>query len=119
MDLESYFARLLGSFDQWLVLGLIGQSMFFMRFAVQWVSSERARRSIIPVAFWYFSMAGGILVFAYGVHRADLVLILGQSAGIGIYTRNLYLIWKERRAAGLRRAPIIEVDRAVAPAPID
>lgn len=84
----------------WLVLGFIGQALFSMRFILQWVQSEREGRSVIPVAFWYFSVAGSIVLLAYAIHRADPVFILGQAAGIVIYLRNLYLISRERRPQG-------------------
>lgn len=81
----------------WVAIGLFGQSMFMMRFLIQWISTERARRSVVPEAFWYFSIAGGLIVLAYGIHRADQVIILGQLAGVSIYSRNLYFIWGEKR----------------------
>ena len=82
----------------WIVVGFIGQSLFFMRFFVQWLASEKAGTSIIPNAFWYFSIFGGITLFAYALYRQDPVFILGQSTGLFIYARNLYLI---RRKDGL------------------
>ncbi|MCP3962244.1 MAG: lipid A biosynthesis acyltransferase [bacterium] len=86
----------------WLAIGLIGQVCFFMRFFVQWISSERQKRSVIPVAFWYFSLGGAAILLTYAVHRQDPVFILGQSMGFLIYTRNLVLLGKEKRekAAG-------------------
>jgi lipid-A-disaccharide synthase-like uncharacterized protein len=84
----------------WLVLGFIGQALFSMRFLLQWVQSERQGRSVIPVAFWYFSVAGSVVLLAYAIHRADPVFILGQAGGIVIYLRNLYLISRERRLQG-------------------
>lgn len=81
----------------WLVLGFAGQALFSARFLIQWWSSERAGRSLIPIAFWYFSIAGGLTLFAYALHRGDPVFIVGQGAGVFIYGRNLYLIWRERR----------------------
>jgi lipid-A-disaccharide synthase-like uncharacterized protein len=87
-------------FDQpvgWLVLGFAGQALFSARFLVQWVYSERHKQSIIPVAFWYFSLAGGATLFTYALHIGDPVFILGQSVGVLIYSRNLYFIHKERR----------------------
>lgn len=81
----------------WLVWGLAGQGLFFGRFLVQWISSERARRSIIPLAFWYFSVGGGTALFIYALHRKDPVFILGQGLGLVIYGRNLYIIYRERR----------------------
>ncbi len=86
----------------WVALGLFGQSMFMMRFLIQWIVSERERRSVIPEAFWYFSIAGGAIILAYGVHRADPVIIVGQMTGVTIYSRNLYFIWRDKlRAARL------------------
>ena len=86
-------------FDVWVIWGLVAQSMLMMRFMVQWIASERARRSIVPVAFWFFSLAGGILLLTYAVIRQDPVFIAGQSLGLIIYSRNLWLIFAERRAA--------------------
>jgi lipid-A-disaccharide synthase-like uncharacterized protein len=76
----------------WLVIGLLGQAMFFMRFFVQWLASERAKQSVMPVAFWYFSIAGGLILLTYSIARADPVFILGQSVGVFIYSRNLWFI---------------------------
>lgn len=81
----------------WLAVGFVAQAMFSARFVVQWLYSEKHRRSIIPVAFWYFSLAGGTILFAYAIHIGDPVFIVGQGAGIFIYVRNLYLILVERR----------------------
>jgi lipid-A-disaccharide synthase-like uncharacterized protein len=76
----------------WVLFGLFGQLMFTGRFLVQWIASERARRSVVPVAFWYFSIAGGLVLLAYAIYRADPVFILGQTLGVVIYARNLWLI---------------------------
>ena len=76
----------------WIVIGFVGQTMFFMRFFIQWLASEKARTSVIPHTFWYFSIGGGLALFAYALYRQDPVFILGQSTGILIYVRNLYLI---------------------------
>ncbi len=81
----------------WVAFGLFGQLMFMGRFLVQWVASERERKSVVPVAFWYFSIGGGAILFAYACYRADPVFILGQSLGLLIYSRNLYLIHAEKR----------------------
>jgi lipid-A-disaccharide synthase-like uncharacterized protein len=81
----------------WLVVGFVGQALFSMRFILQWVRSEREGRSVIPIAFWYFSLAGSVVLLAYRIHRVDPVFILGQAAGIVIYLRNLYLISRERQ----------------------
>ena len=81
----------------WVVIGLAGQLMFSARFLIQWIASEREGRSIIPLAFWYFSIAGGMILLAYAIYRQDPVFIIGQSTGVFIYARNLYLIHGERR----------------------
>lgn len=80
----------------WLAVGLAGQLMFTARFIVQWVASERAGKSVMPVAFWYLSIVGGLIVLAYGLHKVDLVIILGQLPGVIVYSRNLWLIRKGR-----------------------
>ena len=84
----------------WLAVGFAGQALFFMRFFVQWIHSERQRRSIIPVAFWYFSLGGGATLLAYAIYRADPVFIVGQFCGLFIYARNLYFIMRARRDPG-------------------
>ncbi len=83
----------------WLGLGFFAQLMFSARFLVQWLASERAGKSIMPLLFWYLSIAGSVLLLAYSIHRKDPVFILGQSMGIFIYTRNLYLIRREKKMA--------------------
>jgi lipid-A-disaccharide synthase-like uncharacterized protein len=80
----------------WLIIGFLGQALFSMRFLVQWWASERERRSVIPLAFWFFSVAGGITLLGYAIYRQDPVFIVGQAAGLIIYTRNLYFIYRER-----------------------
>ena len=81
----------------WVTVGLIGQLMFTGRFVVQWLASEKAGRSVVPVHFWYFSIVGSLVVLAYGIHKLDPVIILGQLPGSVIYSRNLWLI---RKAGG-------------------
>ena len=81
----------------WIAIGLVAQLMFSMRFVVQWIATERARTSIIPETFWYFSFAGGVLLLAYAIYRLDPVFILGQSTGVVIYSRNIYFIWLGKR----------------------
>jgi lipid-A-disaccharide synthase-like uncharacterized protein len=81
----------------WLLLGFAGQALFSARFLVQWVHSERRKQSVIPIAFWYFSLAGGATLFTYALHIGDPVFILGQSLGVLIYSRNLYFVHKQRR----------------------
>jgi lipid-A-disaccharide synthase-like uncharacterized protein len=82
----------------WLAVGFSGQLLFTARFLVQWISSERARRSIVPMAFWYLSLAGGLTLLSYALYRQDPVFIAGQAAGAVVYIRNIVLIVRERRA---------------------
>ncbi|HEX9794647.1 MAG TPA: lipid-A-disaccharide synthase N-terminal domain-containing protein [Planctomycetota bacterium] len=85
-----------GDIPAWLLLlGLGGQAVFMTRFVIQWIASERAGRSVIPIAFWWTSLSGAALLFAYGIFRADPVILLGQSLGFFIYSRNLVLIRRE------------------------
>lgn len=79
-------------FDAWVVLGFIAQGFFTMRFVVQWIATERARKSVVPVAFWFFSVGGGLLLFIYALYRRDPVFILGQGLGLIVYLRNVYFI---------------------------
>lgn len=83
----------------WLAIGFAGQGLFSARFIVQWIMSERVGKSVIPLAFWIFSIAGGVTLLAYAIHRADPVIIAGQAGGLVVYARNLWLIRRERRAA--------------------
>ena len=78
----------------WLGIGLLGQAFFSARFLVQWIASERRRRSIVPRAFWYFSIGGGLTMLAYAIYRRDPIFILGQGAGLIVYARNLWLIYR-------------------------
>ena len=86
----------------WLIVGFAGQALFTMRFIVQWIQSERLRRSVVPIAFWYFSLAGGITLFTYAIHLKDPVFIVGQGAGVFIYLRNLYLIIHQQRTQNVQ-----------------
>ncbi len=83
----------------WLAIGFVGQAFFFSRFLVQWIASEKAGKSIIPMAFWYLSLGGGLTLFVYALHIGDPVFILGQSCGAFIYLRNLYFRLREEPAA--------------------
>jgi len=83
--------------DFWLVFGFIGQTMFTMRFIVQWIASEKKKESVIPVSFWFFSLAGGLIVLFYAIHRMDPVFILAYLPGNFIYLRNLYFIYKKKK----------------------
>lgn len=81
----------------WIVVGFMGQALFSARFIVQWLASERVKRSIVPRAFWYFSLAGGATLLAYAIHKRDPVFIAGQGLGLFVYMRNLYLIHSGRQ----------------------
>lgn len=81
----------------WIAIGFVGQGLFTGRFLIQWIYSEKKRKSIIPTAFWYFSLVGGVTLLAYAIHRKDPVFIAGQATGIVVYIRNLTLISKERK----------------------
>jgi lipid-A-disaccharide synthase-like uncharacterized protein len=76
----------------WIIVGFVGQALFFGRFFVQWIASERRKQSVVPNSFWYLSLAGGAVLLAYAIHRRDPVFIAGQATGFFIYTRNLWLI---------------------------
>jgi lipid-A-disaccharide synthase-like uncharacterized protein len=76
----------------WLAVGLFGQALFSARFLVQWIASERRKRSVVPHAFWYFSIGGGVTLLAYAIYRRDPVFILGQGAGLLVYARNLWFL---------------------------
>ena len=81
----------------WLILGFFAQALFTTRFLVQWIASEKQKQSVVPIYFWYISLAGGLLLLTYAIHIKDPVFILGQSAGVFIYTRNLMLIYKQKK----------------------
>ncbi|MDD3371905.1 MAG: lipid-A-disaccharide synthase N-terminal domain-containing protein [Alphaproteobacteria bacterium] len=83
----------------WTAIGLFGQTMFMMRFVIQWIASERVKQSIVPEVFWYFSLAGGCILLTYAIHQQDLVFILGQGLGLVIYLRNIYFIRKRAPSA--------------------
>ena len=85
----------------WIILGLFAQFLFFLRFFVQWIVSEKKGQSTIPVSFWYFSIAGSFLLLIYSIYRKDVVFILGQSVGSFIYMRNLILIHRKGRVVKL------------------
>ena len=87
------------TWDFWVAFGLGGQLLFGSRFIVQWIASERKKQSHIPIVFWYLSLSGGIVTALYAIHRRDPVFILGQSAGLVVYLRNLMLIYRHRSHA--------------------
>ena len=80
----------------WLAIGFVGQALFSARFMVQWLASERAHASVMPRAFWFLSLAGGATLLSYALWRRDPVFILGQTTGLLIYGRNLWLIYRRR-----------------------
>lgn len=105
INLNSFFISIFPFLDNYLnnhpetimiIIGFGGQTLFAARFIIQWLSSENAGRSVIPVAFWYFSISGGLVLLTYAIWRQDPVIIAGQSVGILIYARNLYFINKEK-----------------------
>ena len=81
----------------WMIIGFVGQGFFSARFIVQWIMSEIKKQSIIPLGFWYFSLLGGVTLFAYALYKEDPVFIVGQGTGLLIYSRNLYLIRKRAK----------------------
>ena len=83
----------------WLIIGFAGQACFTSRFLVQWIASEKLKKSVIPTAFWYLSLFGGLMLLAYALYRSDPVFILGQATGILIYLRNLYFVRNETKQA--------------------
>lgn len=85
----------------WLIIGFIGQTLFFMRFLVQWIASEKKGESVVPVLFWYLSLAGGFTLLLYAIHIRDPIFILGQSLGVFIYIRNLNFISQKKKTSQL------------------
>jgi lipid-A-disaccharide synthase-like uncharacterized protein len=90
-----FIARL----DAWVLLGFVAQAFFTARFAVQWIASERAGKSVVPLAFWVLSIGGGALLLVYALYRRDPVFIAGQGFGVLVYARNLYFVLRERRTS--------------------
>lgn len=86
------------SVENWnifLIIGFIGQGLFSMRFIIQWLASEKAKKSVIPFSFWIFSLSGSIFLLIYAIYKKDPVFILGQAPNVLIYSRNIYLIKKK------------------------
>jgi lipid-A-disaccharide synthase-like uncharacterized protein len=83
--------------DWWVLLGFAAQAFFTARFAVQWLASERAGKSVIPLAFWWLSIGGGLLLFVYALYRNDPVFVAGQGFGVFVYARNLYFVLRDHR----------------------
>jgi lipid-A-disaccharide synthase-like uncharacterized protein len=81
----------------WIGIGFLGQGIFFMRWVVQWIASEKHAESRVPIAFWYMSLTGGLITLAYAIYRKDPVFIAGQSVGAIVYLRNLMLIYQNNK----------------------
>jgi lipid-A-disaccharide synthase-like uncharacterized protein len=110
--------------DWWVLLGLVAQALFASRFFVQWIASERAGHSVIPVAFWLFSIGGGLLLLIYALYRKDIVFIGGQAFGLFVYLRNLQFVLRDRKTAAsaavmpsVTQASVIESDPPFQPMP--
>lgn len=100
-DLREYlYDVFVAKFDFWLAFGLAAQLLFTARFIVQWFASEKAGKSVVPMAFWFLSMGGGMMLLIYGIVRREPIIILGQALAVVIYLRNIMLIIKDRRAGG-------------------
>jgi lipid-A-disaccharide synthase-like uncharacterized protein len=100
-DFSAYlYDVFVAKFDFWLAFGLVSQLLFTARFLVQWISSERAGRSVVPMAFWFFSLGGGAMTLIYGFAKREPIIILGQGLATIIYIRNVMLILNERRRRG-------------------
>lgn len=94
--LAEYLERLADNLNLWAAIGFAGQAIFASRFIVQWLHSERVKRSEIPLVFWYLSLLGGLVLLIYSIHLANLVFIIGQGSGLLVYMRNLHMIYRER-----------------------
>ena len=96
----SYFLDILGlsnlSYNEflWISFGTIGQLIFFSRWIIQWLSSEKSKKSTIPVAFWWCSLIGGFITLVYANHIGSFPFMLAQAIGIVVYSRNLLLIYR-------------------------
>ena len=90
-------------FDGWVVLGFVAQGFFTMRFLVQWIASEKKKDSVVPVAFWWLSLVGGMTLLSYAIHKRDPVIIVGQGMGLVVYVRNLMLVGRARQRAARRQ----------------
>ena len=86
----------------WIVFGFIAQAMFFLRFFVQWLASEKHKQSVIPISFWWLSISGGVMLLAYSIYRKDPVFIVGQAMGVLIYMRNLWFIYGSDKTSNIQ-----------------
>jgi lipid-A-disaccharide synthase-like uncharacterized protein len=96
MNAMSIFSSL---WTPWVIIGFAGQFVFFMRFIVQWIASEKKKEVVIPVSFWYLSIAGTLIILAYAIHIKDIVFTTAQVASLFIYARNLMFIWQTKKPA--------------------
>jgi lipid-A-disaccharide synthase-like uncharacterized protein len=89
----------------WIGIGFFGQSLFFGRWVVQWIASEKKAASQVPLSFWYMSLIGGLITLAYAIYRQDPVFIAGQGVGSIVYVRNLMLIRRADQSKGPANPP--------------
>ncbi len=101
----------------WIVFGTLGQAMFFARFLLQWIASERAGRSYVPVAFWYLSLVGAGMMAVYAVHREEPIFLIGQAVGWVVYARNLVLLRRQGGGATPSSAGLAPPSNGSGPAP--
>jgi lipid-A-disaccharide synthase-like uncharacterized protein len=99
----------------WLIIGFAGQALFTARFLVQWIASERRRDSVVPVAFWWLSLLGGLTLLSYASYRQDPVIIVGQAMGLVVYARNLMLVGKAKRRAARHHRRSAHAESAAEP----
>jgi lipid-A-disaccharide synthase-like uncharacterized protein len=105
LAIGDYFHEVfVGNLDWAILVGYLAQTMFAMRFVVQWIASERAGRSVVPMAFWVFSIGGGLMLLGYALYRKDPVFIIGQAFGVFVYLRNLQFILRDRGKGGTATA---------------
>lgn len=105
-SLKQFLLKLL---DPWVIVGFTGQFIFFLRFAIQWYTSERRRRTVVPESFWYFSVVGGLITLVYAIRIQDPVFMMAQTLGLVIYIRNIVLI--RRRHGVLSRLRALRAER--------
>jgi lipid-A-disaccharide synthase-like uncharacterized protein len=96
-DVRAYFYDVfVARLDFWLVFGIVAQLLFTARFVVQWIVSEKLGKSVVPIAFWFLSMGGGLMLLVYGLVRREPIIILGQALAVFIYMRNIVLIFRNK-----------------------
>lgn len=95
--MSDFFASWAHNLNIWLAIGIFGQALFASRFIVQWLYSEKAKRVVVPTIFWWISLAGGLVLTAYAIHKRDLVFTMGQFSGLFIYSRNLWMLHTAKR----------------------